>query len=482
MKAYTYLLTGVIAAALIAAPAAAQPKRDTKPGPTGPAPTLTVPAVKRLALANGLPVYYISKPELPLAQVTLVLRSGAIADPAGDEGLAAFTAALMREAAGDRDVKAFADAVEFLGINLSSGASTELSSVVLSTPLRQLTPGLALMADLVTRPRFDASDFERLKKRQLTQLISQRDQPGPIASVAFAKQLFGATHPYGRPTQGLYGTVSGFTLDKVKAYWKQHYTPANAYVIIAGQLTEAEALRQLEASLGKWTGGAAPAPVAIAPAKAPKGRTIYLVDRPGSAQSQVLVGHVGLSRTTPDYHAAEVVNTLLGASFTSRLNSNLREKNGYSYGARSAFQYRLQPGPFVAQSAVETSVTDKAVREFLNELKAIRTITPAELDKTRNYVALSYPADFEGVGGISAQVSSRIFYGLPDDSFDSFIPTVLGVTPQQAAAAAKRIDPDNLIIVIVGDAAKIEGPLKAQKFGQLVKLSIADVLGPPPAQ
>lgn len=461
----------------------AQPDRSKAPGATGPAPSLRVPPTTKFTLKNGLPVHFVSKPGLPLIQLQLVVRSGTVSDPVGAEGLAVLTANLMREAAGDRTNQQFNEEIEFLGVGLSVSSWFERSNVSLYGPVRQLDPALKLMSDLVTKPRLDQADFDRLKKRALAQLISQRDQPGYIANVAYARRLFGETHVYGRPEGGTVSSVSKLTLEQVKAYWQQHYVPTNAYLVVVGEITEAALKQQLEATLGGWQGGAAPAASPVAEVKAPKGRTIYLIDRPGSAQSEVRVGHLGLARTTPDYHAVQVMNTLLGASFTSRLNSNLREKNGYAYGAGSQYWYRTKPGPFVASAAVETSVTDKAVREFLNELKGIRTISAAELDKTRNYLALSYPADFEGVGAISGQVADRVFYGLPDDSFERFIPTVLGVDASAVAKAAQsHVRPDDLIIVVVGDAAKIEASLRAQKYGTIVKLSIADVLGPPPAQ
>jgi predicted Zn-dependent peptidase len=459
--------------------ALAQPDRAKAPAATGPAPSLRVPATTRFTLKNGLPVHFVSKPGLPLIQLQLVVRSGTTSDPAGAEGLAVITANLMREAAGARTNQQFNEEIEFLGVNLSINAGIERSTVSLYGPVRQLEPALKLMNDLVVSPRLDQADFDRLKKRALAQQLSQRDQPGYIAEVAFAQRLFGAMHAYGRPAGGTVSSLSGLNLDQAKSFWKQHYVPANAYLVVVGEITEAALKQQLEATLGNWQGATAPVASQVAEVKAPKGRTIFLVDRPGSAQSEVRVGHLGLARTTPDYHAVQVMNTLLGASFTSRLNSNLREKNGYAYGASSGYRYRTKPGPFVAASAVETSVTDKAVREFLNELKGIRTISAAELDKTRNYIALSYPSDFEGVGGIGAQVADRVFYGLPDDSFDRFIPSVLGVDAKAIAKAAQSyVHPDDLVIVVVGDAAKIEAGLRAQKYGNVVKVSIADVLGP----
>lgn len=412
-------------------------------------------------------------------QFTLVIRSGSTAEAVGEEGIARFTAQLMREAAGSYNSVQFSDEIAYLGVTLNAGAGLEQTSLSLYGPSRQAEPGLRLFADLLLRPAFAEADFTRLQKRTLTQLLQNRDQPGYIADVAFGKQIFGVAHPYGRPQLGTDASVKAFTVDKVRAFWQKHFVPSNAFLVVVGNADQADLQRWLTEAFVSWKATAAPAAVTVPAVKAPKGRTIYLVDRPGAAQSEVRIGHLGVARSTPDYYSLQTVNTLLGGSFTSRLNTNLREKNGYSYGAGSRFGFYMSQGPFVARSAVETSVTDKAVREFMNELTGIKTFTPAELDKVKNYVALGYPSDFSGVGGVAAQVADRLMYNLPADYFQTFIPNILKIDAATATkAATKYIDPNNLYIVVVGDAAKIEAGLTALKLGKVVKVGIDDVLGP----
>jgi predicted Zn-dependent peptidase len=239
----------------------------------------------------------------------------------------------------------------------------------------------------------------------------------------------------------------------------------------------------LNAAFGGWKAGAVP-PAAPFATPQQRGRRIVIIDKPGAAQSEIRIGRVGVPRVTPEYHAIVVMNTLLGASFTSRLNQNLREEHGYTYGAGSSFAFGLQAGPFTAASGVQTAVTDKALAEFMKELRGIRVpASEEEVTRARNYVAYGYPSDFQSVADLAAKLADLIVYGLPDDTFNTTIPALLAVSAADVARAAQEtIDPDNLLVVIVGDRAAIESGVRALKLGDVSVLTVSDILGPAPSK
>jgi predicted Zn-dependent peptidase len=240
--------------------------------------------------------------------------------------------------------------------------------------------------------------------------------------------------------------------------------------------------QKLGAAFGSWKSGTASAP-ALPSIVQVTGREVVLVDKPGAAQTEIRIGRIGVPRLTPDYYALVVMNTILGGSFTSRLNNNLREEHGYTYGASSTFDFRPLAGPFLAASAVQTAVTDSALVQFMKELRGIREpISKEEVERAKNYVALGYPADFQTVGQIAGQIEELVTYGLPDSYFNDFIHNILAVTAEDVVRVARAtIDPDNIAVVLVGDRKVIEQPVKALGLGKIIFRTVDDVLGPPPA-
>jgi predicted Zn-dependent peptidase len=314
----------------------------------------------------------------------------------------------------------------------------------------------------------------------LTELLQWRDEPRALVRLAFATALYGE-HPYGRVTEGSQVSVAAMTRADLQAFHASYFQPGNVALVAAGDVTASVLLAKLEEAFGSWSGSAAkPPPVPAAPQ--PRGRAVWLIDLPDAAQSEIRIGRVGPQRKTPDYFPLIVANTLLGGSFASRLNQNLRERHGYSYGAGSVFDFlRLSTGPFFAAAAVQTDKTAAALSEFFVELEAIRR--PAkedELARAKNYLALRYPAEFETVGELAGNLETKVIFDLPDDYFTTYMDRVAKVTTADAARAARQwIDPRNVVVVVVGDRKKIEAGIKALNLGPLRVLSVDELFGQP---
>ena len=473
----------LFAAAFVAAAgsAEAQTVDPTARPALGPAPTFHAPAVERFTLSNGLPVLFVAKPGVPVAQVNLLVRSGATSDLERLGGLATLTADAMDEGAGALSALELADAVDFLGVSLSTQAGLEAMSVRLHAPVSKLDEALPLMADVALRPTFPEAELERLRASRLTALAQIRDEPRSLASLVYDRTLYGDTSPYGRSTAGTPASTRAITRADVVRFHDAVLRPSNAALVVVGALDRSAITPTLERLFGAaaWPDRPAP-PRAVVPAPTQVARrSVVLVDKPGAAQTVVRIGRIGAARSTPDYDALEVLNTILGGSFTSRLNQNLRETHGYTYGARSGFDFRSVPGPFTASADVQTAVTGPALTEFFNELRGIlQPIPAAELSKATNYVALSFPEPFESVRGTAAMVGDLYLDDLPLDTYAGFTGRVRALTAADLARVARAsIDPDKVAVVVVGDRSVIEADVRALDLGPVEVLSIDDVLG-----
>ena len=467
-------LAGLVLVAASVTLAAQQPDRK-QPPPLGPAPALKLPAIQKQLLSNGLAVWIVEHHEVPLAQINLIVRSGSAADPIGKYGVGSLTAAMLDEGAGTRSSLDLADAIEFLGANLSTASSFDASSVRMSVPVSKLAEALPLMSDIALRPSFPVSELDRLRKERLTGLLQARDNAGALIQLAFPRIVFGPTHRYGTSANGLPATIEALTVDDLKTFYRSHFRPDNATLLVVGDLTPATALPMLERAFGNWKAdGMAPLVADVPNAPQLTKRQVYLVDKPEAAQSQIRIGWVGVSRSTPDYAVLEVLNTVLGGSFTSRLNQNLREKNGYAYGASSGFDMRLSAGPFLAAAGVQTDKTADALKEFFNELNGILTpVPPDELAKARNYVALGFPGEFETTSDMARKLEELVIYNLPDTTFSDFVPSVTAVTAADLQRAAARfVQPERMAVVVVGDLKLIEGPIRALNLGPITRVPV----------
>jgi len=470
-----------IAPALAATPLSAQADR-TKPPKPGAVRELKLPPVERLALSNGVNVLLVGVHEVPVVEVILVVRAGAVADAAGREGTAAMTADLLDEGAGGKDALALADAIDFLGATIGTGASWDASTVRLRVPVARLDEALALMADVALRPDFPEAELARLKKEALTDLLQARDVPRAIASRALAQAVFGPGHRYGKPLLGGAAEIASFTVADLRAFHAARYTPGASSLVVVGDVTQA-VLPALEKAFGSWkSSAAAPAPSVVPAPRQLTARSVWLVDKKAAAQSSLRLGRIGPAWPDPAYAPNEVMNTLLGGSFTSRLNDNLREQHGYSYGARSLFQRNLTGGQFLVATDVQTDKTGPALGEVFKELdRILLPASPEEVERARNYAALGYASDFETTSQIAQRMVDKLVYNLPDGFYEAFVPQALATDVaglQKAARAA--IDPKRLAVVVVGDRATVEAPLRAQNLGTLRVLSVDEVMGKAP--
>jgi predicted Zn-dependent peptidase len=478
MSAARRVPLALAALAVLALPAPAA-DRSHPPAPGVPRPLQFSP-VQKLALSNGLPVLIVASHGVPSVELFLVVKAGASSDPLERTGIAAMTADMLDEGAGGRDALVLADAVDYLGAELQTGSSWDDSFVRLHVPVARLAEALPLLADVALRPDFPARELERLQKDTLTSQLQARDDPDEIAARALSKAVFGDAHRYGLPEAGDAKSVAALRIDDLKGFHARHYRPGNAALVVVGDVDNAVA-GLVEKAFGSWPAGGVPAPPVPEPPQLRSG-SVWLVDKPEAPQSVIRIGRVGPPRATAQYPALETMNTLLGGSFTSRLNDNLREQHGYAYGAGSAFSYLRVAGAFLSGASVQTPSTAESVSEFIKELTRIRTPPSAEeTERARNYLALGYANNFETTRQIARQLAGRIVYSLPEDSFASFVPKVLAVTAKDIALAAEaQIDPSRSAIVVVGDRATIEAPLRALKLAPFRVLSVDDVMGPAP--
>ncbi len=450
---------------------AASVDRTRMPGPAAQRP-FALPARQRFSLPNGLKVVLVEHHRLPLVEVQMVVRGGAAADPAGKPGLASLTAAMLDEGAGGRSSRQIADALEGLGTNLSLGAGADAVTAGLSSLKANLAPSLAILADVVLRPGFPAEELDRQRKSRLVSLTQSEDRPEFLAQVALARVLWGSA-PYGHLPEGTKPGLEAITRDDLNSFWSSCAVPSNVTLIAVGDVTRAELEPELVKAFGGWRGGKAPPPPSPVPAQHGR-RAVYLVDKPGAAQSIVGGGLVGPARSTPDYPALLAVNGALGGTFVSRVNMNLRENKGYTYGARTSFQLQRAGGSFVAQAPVATKVTAPALRELVAEISDFvgsRPLTDQELAYSADTFVNGYARGFETAGDIAAKLAEAAADDLPDGALESLPAEVKGVALEPARAAARKyLLPGNLAILVVGDKAAILPELQKLELGPIVEL------------
>ena len=464
-------------------PVVAAPVDLTVPPTLGPPPALRLPPVTTRTLPNGLKLVVVQQHELPLVDVVLDVRNGGEADPAGKAGTASLAAGMLTEGTTTRTALQIADQAAYLGVRVGAGSGWEQSTVSLHAPTAQLDSALALFADVALHPAFPASDLERVRKARLTALQQVRDRGPAIADRAYATALYGEQHPYGRPLSGSETSVAAITRDDLANFYTTFYRPNNATLLVVGDVRPDDIERRVLALFGGWTRADVPT-VTESSAPAPKATTLVLIDKPGAAQSSFRLGGIGVPRSTDDYFAIQVMNTILGGSFTSRLMQNLRETHGYTYGAGSGFSMRRSAGPFTASAEVVSAKTDSAFVEFMKELRAIRDTVPAdELAKAKRYLQLGLPEDFETTTSIAYQMLPLITYGIPLDFYDTAVQKIGAVTQADVQRVARKyVDPDRLTIVIVGDRKLIEPGLRALNPGTIVIRDVRDVIGAAPVK
>ncbi len=471
MKLATRIVLGGLASLTVYPSSRLTAQVDRSAPPTlPPPPALKLPTPETAALPNGLTLTVVEMHKVPVVDVQVVLDAGAARDPVAVPGLASFTALMLQQGAGARGALDIADQAAFLGAQLNTNAGFDNATASIHAPKRQLGAALDLLADVVLRPTFADSEVARQRELRRAQLIQQRDEPTTIAAVAFQAIVYGVGHPYGHPLNGNDTAVAGLTRDRVQAFYGANYRPNAARILMVGDVTPAEARALVASRFGAWQQADVPAfPSAGAPAPAP--RAVYLIDKPGAPQSVIYIGHGGPPRTTSDWYGIQVLNTVLGDAFTSRLNQNLRETHGYTYGAFSRFASRRLNGTFVALASVVTAKTDSSLIEFLKELRRIRDepVPAPELAKAKAYITLGLPGEFETTAGSAARFRDLLAFGLPLDYYDRYIDRINAVTADDVQRLARQyVDPDHFDIVVVGDKSQIEAGIRALNEGPIM--------------
>jgi zinc protease len=443
--------------------------------PTAGAPRpYRFPDFSQHRLANGLGVWLVPLPERELVSVNLLTDAGAAAETEELGGVAALSAQLLVTGTRRLDAAAFAETTERLGIEVGSESSWDSARAGFTALGSKLEDGLALLAEMIREPRLDPGEFDRLKAERLNDILQARADPGRLADESFLREVFADGSPYGRLSAGRPETVEPLAVDDVRAFHATHYAPNVAHLVIAGAIDPDRALDAVERTLGDWA-GQGPGHRMLSPAQR-GGRRVVLVDRPGSVQSELRVGHLGIDRHDPRYFPALVMAALLGGVFGSRLNRRLREELGYTYGARCSFDPRRAVGPFTATAAVQTEVTVDAIRELLGQLDRIRDGAPdeAELAEVRDFLVGVFPLRFETTSGIAGAIEPLAVYGLPDDWWQTYRGRLEAVgTGEVHDVALELVRPAEALVLLTGDAASLREPLERAELGPLEVIAAA---------
>jgi predicted Zn-dependent peptidase len=440
---------------------------------------LIVPSVAPWSLPNGVKLRIVEQHELPLVHVTAVIDGGALLD--GDRsGMSTFVAGMLDEGAGTRDAAALQSELAYLGAALSSTASWDEFTISLKVPVRSLGPALNLMADVLLRPTLSAADVRRQRDLRLAALLQQRDQPNTLGSLALNQLVYPAGHPYHRPSGGDSASAAALDSASVRTFYERAFVPSRTTFIVVGDIGAAAARLAIQSIVGAWRPRhlAAPLPSITVSPNLLASTHVTFVDKTEAAQSVINIGWPGVDRHSPDYAAIMVMNTILGGSFTSRLNMNLREAKGYSYGARSGFTFRRTPGPFVASADVRTDVTDSSLVEFFKELRRLRDdrVSEEELARAKAYVELGLPGSLEGTSQVAGELADLLTFGLSLSDLPRFASKVRLVSAADVQRVAHTyLTPDKATVVVVGDLAKIRAGVDALKLGPSSVLQVKDV-------
>lgn len=435
----------------------------TRPPAPDPVPELRLPEFRRFRLDGGLEVRVAERHDLPEVSLQLLVEAGASAEPSDRAGVAELAGRLLTEGAGSRDAMGVAEWLDRLGAVFHAAIRYDVATLSMHF-LSEVTPGaLDFLATVVREPRFDPEEVERVRKERLDEIERERDEPAIVADLALVEAIYGGDHLYGRSSGGDEESVSRLDRESVRAFHELRYGAAGAALVVCGDVRAEELRDDLERRFGGWGPGAGRPPPPEAPERPVGAGRVVLVDRPGSPQAEIRLGTVGMAYASPDLFPARVANAVLGGLFNSRLNMNLREEKGWTYGARTSFRFRRGPGPFVARTAVETAVTARAVSEILAEVEGLAERPPSdeEIRLAKNAMTLSLPLQFETNGQVSRKIARQLTYDLPDDYWVTYRDRVEAVRPEEILAVAERYLPiRQMAVVVVTDAASVRDELE----------------------
>jgi zinc protease len=442
------------------------PARVVRPVPQAPRPYL-FPRFERRRLANGMQLVVAPVRKLPLATVVAFVDAGAVCGARGREGIAQLTAHLLLEGTNEYDGAELVERFERLGTSVEASCGWDGAIVTLTALKERLAPAIALLGGVLCAPSFPLREVDRLKAERLADLLKLRAEPRGLADEMFTAVLYHPDSRYSRPEGGLEETVSSITRDDVERFYQRRYRPGGVTLIVAGDIDADEAERLAADTFGSWRGELRDTCQTIdSPARTT--RALHIVSKPEAKQTELRIGNVGLPRSHPDYYAAVVMNAVLGGLFSSRINLNLRERHGYTYGAFSHIDWRRQAGPFVVSTAVQSEVTAPAAREAIGEIERIRSekISVDELSLATSYLDGVFPIRYETTDAIAGALGTLVQYDLPDDFYDTYREHMRAVTTDDVLRVAQaHLKPSALQMLAVGDPENIQRPLEALTFG-----------------
>jgi zinc protease len=447
------------------------PDRSRLPQP-GPIRAFQFPRIEKSATPDGLRVWTARHPGIPVVTLLLLIRRGSASDPLGREGLAALTIDMLDEGSGARSAIAMHEELARLGGQLDVDIGPDAAMVSITVLSRFAEQALGLLADMIVRPSLAEEDFTRVRQLRLHRLTQLRDLPGAVADRAFLRLLYGR-HPYGHTPLGSEAALASLSLDDVRAFHQAAVKPSDAFLMAVGDCDHDAISRFAAGSFAGWTGVAAAG--GNSADTLPVAPRLNVVPRPGAPQSELRIGHVAVARNTADYHALIAANMVLGGQFVSRINLNLREDKGFTYGARTSFDFRRLPGPFSLQVSVQTTATRAAIEESIDEIRSIRDVRPVtedELSLGAAALTRGYAKGFETAEQVARALTQIALYDLPDDYYTTFVPTLERVTTADVTRVAlNHIHPDRLTTLIVGDLDVIGPELDRLNLGAPVVLS-----------
>ena len=437
-----------------------------RPAPLEPRP-YQFPRFQRRRLPNGVQLVVAPVPKLPIATVIALVDAGVVCDPAGQEGIAQLTADLLLEGTLTNSAIELTERFERLGASVEVSTDWDSAALSVTALTEHLGAAIALLGDVLRTPSFPPREVERLKKERQAELLQLRAEPRGLADEMFARFLYEPASRYARPEGGTEESVASITRDQVRAFYDSRYRPGGVTLVVAGDITVAQAEAFAGSTFGDWRGDAPP-PARTSDRPARSTRAVHIVSKPDAPQSELRIGNVFLPRKHPDYYCAVVMNAVLGGLFSSRINLNLREVHGYTYGAFSYLEWRRQAGPLVVSTAVQSDVTAPAATEALKEIDRMRAepVSADELSLATSYLAGVFPIRYETTEAIAGALATLVRHDLPEDFYDTYRAEINGVTTEDVLRAAREhLHPEALQMVVVGDDESVHAQLAALNFG-----------------
>jgi zinc protease len=435
----------------------------------GPLRNYHFPNFNDQILPSGIRLVTATVAKLPVVTVLIIVDAGSTNDPGGKEGVAALTAGTLLEGSQRFNGAELAEKFEQLGTSVESGADWDSAFIKITVLSDQLEEAAKLLGEAISSPVFPEREVERAKAERLAEILQLETEPRGLADEKFSEFLYTEESRYSKPDEGSTESVSALSRKDVEQFYRSSYRTGSTTVIMAGDVSTDQARTLITRAFEQWASGSAPNRPLSAAARTTR-KSIHIVDKPEAPQSELRAGHVGLPRKHPDFFPTLVMNAVLGGLFGSRINLNLREAHGYTYGASSFYDWRRGPGPFVVSTAVQSEVTAPALREILREIDRIRAerISDEELSLARDYLDGVFPIRYETTAAIASALATLVIYDLPADYYESYRKDIRGVSADAVLKAARsHLHPDELLTVVVGDARVIRDSVSELSVGDL---------------